>query len=302
MQDPTSRLQQLHWDDVKLLLALYRQGSVGKAAAALGVDGSTVSRRLATLEDVLSSSLFVRGRDGVTPTEAAEQLLPIAEELEQTMARFTHQARQLERAATGVVRLASPPDVAEVVLAPLLPELVARHPGLTFTLDANESVLDLTRREADLALRTVRPESGDLVLRRLAQARWVLVAAPRLAQRLGVLRAFERAPWIGWGERFAGLPAARWLAQHGRGVVPLLRSDSLAVQLAAVRAGVGVALVPEPTARHYRLRPVRLARSLAAACAAWPVSDLFLVTHRALRDVPRVKVVWDLLVERWGER
>ena len=121
------------------------------------------------------------------------------------------------------------------------------------------AVRDLTRREADLALRVVRPTSGDLVMTRLTTARWVLVAAPKLASRLGTLRDFGAAPWVSWGERLAQLGAARWLAKHAKGVEPVVRSDSLTVQLAAVRSGAGVALVPEPTASHYGLVPVKLA-------------------------------------------
>ncbi len=302
MQRKPSALEKLQWDDVRLFLALCRSRTVSLAGRALGVDASTVSRRLVTLEDALATSLFERGRDGITPTEAAEQLLPMAEEIEQGVARFARQVDSLEREASGLVRVTCPPDVAEVVIAPLLQELLTKHPGLRVSLAPGESVLDLTRREADLALRTVRPQSGDLVMTRLTSARWVLVAAPALARKLGPLRDFAAAPWIGWGEAFANLPAARWLAKHARGVEPVVRSDSLRLHLAVAQAGVGVTLVPEPSVRHFRLAPVKLAKSLHAAAAEWPVDELYLVTHRALRDVPRVRVVWELLLERWGSR
>ncbi len=301
MQRERQSLEKLQWDDVRLFLALCRNRTVGHAGQALKVDASTVSRRLAALEAALGASLFDRGRDGIAPTEAAEQLLPVAEEIEQSVARFANQADALEREAAGVVRITCPPDVAEVVVAPLLSELFTRHPALRVTLAPGESVLDLTRREADLALRTVRPQSGDLVMTRLTTAAWVLVAAPALARRLGKLRSFSDAPWVSWGEGLANIGAARWLAKHARGLEPLVRSDSLRVQLAAVSAGVGVALVPEPSVRHYRLTRVALAPGLRAAAAEWPRDELYLVTHRALRDVPRVRVVWELLLARWGE-
>lgn len=302
MQRKPSAFEKLQWDDVRLFLALCRSRTVSLAGRSLGVDASTVSRRLATLEDALATSLFERGRDGITPTEAAEQLLAVAEEIEQGVARFANQVDALEREASGIVRVTCPPDVAEVVIAPLLHELLAAHPGLRISLSPGESVLDLTRREADLALRTVRPQSGDLVMTRLTSARWVLVAAPALARKLGTLRDFTAVPWIGWGEAFANLHAARWLTKHARGVEPVVRSDSLRLHLAVAQAGVGVALVPEPSVKHFRLVPVKLAKSLRAAAADFPVDELYLVTHRALRDVPRVRVVWELLLERWGSR
>ena len=222
------------WDDVRLFLALCRARTVGSAAQALGVDASTVSRRLVALEETLAATLFERSRDGITATKAAEDLLPVAEEIEQVMMRFTNAAEGLEREVTGLVRMTCPPDVAEVVVAPLLRELLAAHPGLRVELDPGEAVLDLTRREADIALRTVRPTRGDLVVTRLARVRWVLVAAPKLAKQLGTLRAWTDAPWVSWGERLANIKPARWVTKHAHPADPVVRSDSLLVQLAVV--------------------------------------------------------------------
>jgi DNA-binding transcriptional LysR family regulator len=288
------------WDDVRLFLALARARTVGGAARALAVDASTVSRRLVGLEETLGATLFERSRDGIAATKATEDLLPVAEEIEQVMMRFTRAAEGLEREVAGLVRVTCPPDVAEVIVAPLLAELLARHPALRVDLEPGEAVLDLTRSEADLALRTVRPTRGDLVVTRLAHVRWILVAAPALAKKLGTLRAWTDAPWVSWGERLASIKPARWLAKHVRGTEPAVRSDSLTMQLAVVAAGVGIALVPAPSAAHYGLVPVKLGPALREAAAEWPEDELFLVTHRALRDVPRVRAVWELLLARAG--
>jgi DNA-binding transcriptional LysR family regulator len=298
----SNTLEKLAWDDVRLFLALCRNRTLTLAGRALRLDASTVSRRLDGLEELLSTRLFDRGRDGIAPTEAAEQLFAIAEDIEQGVARFGNAVSALERDVAGVVRITCPPDVAEVVIAPLLAELFSKHPALRIVLAPGETVLDLTRREADLALRTVRPTGGDLVMTRLTSARWVLVAAPKLARRLGTLKDFRDAPWVGWGDALSSLGAARWLAKHARGTEPVVRSDSLRVQLSAVAAGAGVALVPEPSVRHFRLARVKLAPALSPAADEWPKDELYLVSHRALRDVPRVRVVWDLLLARWGDR
>jgi DNA-binding transcriptional LysR family regulator len=288
----------LAWDDVRLFLALCRARTLTDAAGALGVDASTVSRRLVALERSVAAALFDRGRDGVSPTKAAEDLLPVAEEIEEAMARFGRAVGGLERRAAGLVRLACPPDVAEGVVAPLLGELLARHPALRVELAPGEAVLDLTRREADLALRTARPTRGDLVVTRLTTVRWLPVAAPALVRALGRLRAWADAPWVGWGERHANLKAARWLSARLGGGETVVRSDSLVVQLAVAATGVGAALVPAPSARRFGLVPLELAPALRADAEACPSDDLFLVTHRALRGVPRVRALWDLLVER----
>lgn len=302
MQRNTTPAASLDWNDVRMFLALCRSRTVGSAAATLRIDASTVSRRLVALEEAMDASLFDRGRDGVSPTKAAEDLLPVAEEIERAMLRFTTAAESLEREVSGLVRITCPADVAEVVVVPCLRELFTRHPALSLELTPGESLLDLTRREADIALRTVRPTRGDLLVTKLASIRWVAAASPELSRELGTVRAWPGAPWITWGERLSQIPAARWLQTHAKGASPILRSDSLRVQLAALASGVGVALVPEPSLDHYGLVPVKLSASLRESADAWPADELYLVTHRALRDVPRVRVVWDLLLQKIGER
>jgi len=288
----------LHWEDIRLFLALCRASTLGEAAARLRVDASTASRRLVQLEERLAVTLFDRGRNGIALTKAAEDLLPLAEEIDALTNRFANAADALEREVSGVVRITCSPDVAQVMVAPLLPRLFERYPNLRVALEPSESVLDLTRREADLALRTVRPTRGDLIVKRVATVRWQLVGTPALVRELGTLRAFGDARWVSWGERFAGIPAARWVKARIQGAEPALRSDSLSAQLAAIGAGAGIGLLPEPSAKHYGLVPVKLSAALREAVSEWPSDDLFLVTHRALREVPRVRAIWDLLEKR----
>lgn len=290
----------LDWDDVRLFLALCRARTVGDAAAALGVDASTVSRRLAALELVVGAALFERGRSGVRRTEAAEALMPVAEEIEGAMTRFTGAAEGLDRAVTGSVRVTCPSDVAEALVVPLLHDLLARHPALRIAIDAREQLLDLGRREADIALRVVRPARGDLVVTRLRAVRWVLATTPAHARALGTLTAWSDVGWIAC-DRMSGVGPARWLSTHAPGLDPLLRSDSLTIQIAGVRAGLGCALLPELGLAHYGLVPVPLGAALRRESSTWPADELFLVTHRALRDVPRVRAVWDQLVAHLGE-
>jgi DNA-binding transcriptional LysR family regulator len=300
MAESSRPLHDLRWDDVRLFLALCRARTVASAAGTLGVDASTVSRRLATLEEELGASLFDRNREGITPTEAAENLMPVAEEIEAGMLRFANAAQGLEREASGLVRVACAPDVAVVMLVPLFKELIAEHPALRIEVEEGLLSVDLTRREADLALRVVRPTRGDLVVTRLLVVPWVLAAAPALAASIGKLRSFSDVPWISWTERYPNAPQPAWLAKHARDVEPVLRTDSMAIQIAAAAGGVGVLLLPELSAEHHGLTPVKLAPALKGAAEDWPLSELFLVTHRALREVPRVRVVWDLLIARLG--
>lgn len=290
-----SAASELHWDDVRLFLALCRARTLSEAGRSLGVDQSTVSRRLVALEESVAASLFERGRSGIAVTAAAEALLPVAEEIEHAMSRFAGAAEALERDVTGVVRVACPPDAAEVLIAPHLPALLARHPGLQIDLQSGEEVVDVARRLTDIALRVVRPQSGDLVMRTLAPVDWVLAATPALAKKLGTLRSWKDIPWVTFGERFAHIPAARWVREHALEDA-VVRSDSLRLQIAVVCSGLGVALIPSKSLAHYGLAPVKLGSKLRHSMRDWPRDDLFLVTHRAVRNVPRVRAVWDFLV------
>jgi DNA-binding transcriptional LysR family regulator len=291
--------QPLRWDDVRLFLALHRGRNLQAAGRKLGVDASTLSRRLAALEETLGAPLFDRTRTGLAATFAAEQVLEAALEMERASLRFSTDAGGLETRAEGLVRLAATPGLAEGFLAPLLPKLFARHPGLRLELDASVTVTDLTRREADLALRTIRPLSGELQLLKLTGARWLPMASKRLARQLGPLRTLGDAPWIAWGPSLAHIPPARWLKTFGPAVEPLLSTSSYPAQRAAVLAGVGVALLVEQDQGAGAV-PVPLGRGLSEARAALPRDDLWLVGHRALRQVPRVAAVWTFLAEAFG--
>lgn len=302
MQRHATPREPLRWDDVRLFLALCRASTVSEASRALGVDASTVSRRLVALEEAMAATLFDRSHEGIAATKSAEDLLPVAVEMEEAMTRFSNAAQGLEREVSGLVRIACPPDVADVIVAPLLRDLLAQHPKLRIEIAPGEAVLDLTRREADLALRTVRPVQGDLLITKLTTVRWVLVASPALARELGTLRAWEDAPWIGWGERLSQIGPALWLKSRVKDLDPVVRSDSLMVILAVLAAGVGITLIPEPSVAHYGLVPVKLSPALRAATETLPTNDLYLVTHRALRDVPRVRAVWDMLLARSAPR
>lgn len=289
----------LDWEQVRVFLAVARERSLAGASARLAVDVSTVSRRLDRLEEQIGAPLFDRTRDGTTPTALAEQVLPHAEEMELAAVRFAAAGAKVETEIEGTVRLTVPPGLADVFIAGALPDLYARHPRLVIELDASVGYADLTRREADIALRAHRPASGDLVAVKLLSARGVPLASPTYAKKLGKLKRLEDARWIVWDRDLAHLPDAQWLLKHGPGITPVLRTSHFASQLAAARAGLGV-MIAAKAYEQEGLVEVARARSLDAAWAELPSSTLWLVGHRALRQVPRVAAVWAFLLERFG--
>lgn len=296
MPAKTQDLARHDWDDLRLFLAVFRAGSLGLAARRLGLDTSTVSRRLAGLEEQLGASLFNRTRRGLVATRLAELGLPAVEAMESAQGRFARDTSGAERHVEGVVRLSAAPVLAQDFVAPLLVKLRARHPGLRIELDASQQVIDLSRHEADIALRSVAPEGADLLVTKLGTSRWVAVTGGKLHKSLGRLRRWEDAPWIGWDNDMASFHVARWLTKYAPKADLVLRTSHFPSQLVAARSGLGVVLAPSVHAARQGLVPLEFTRALATSAAAWPSDDLWLVGRRALREVPRVAAVWQFLL------
>ncbi|AKU98883.1 Transcriptional regulator, LysR family [Labilithrix luteola] len=289
-QDQSSR-----WDDVRIFLAAHRMKSLGAAAARLGLDTSTVSRRLTAFEESLGTRLFERTREGIVPTHAAESLVPAAEAMEAAHARLTRDASSVEAEAEGTVRISTAPGIADTFVAPSLVRLRKHHPKITVELDASTTARDLTRHEADIALRSLEPQGSELVITKVATAPWLGAAHPALVKELGKLESWADAPWITWDRDLAGFPPARWVATHAAKAPVALRTSHFSSQLAAARTGLGIVLVPKPYLAPHELVPIRYDAALTPSADAWPSDDLWLVGHRALRDVPRIAVVWEFL-------
>ena len=286
------------WDDARVLLALRRGGTLSAAAEALGVDASTVGRRVDALERSLGARLFDRTPDGAVATAVADELAIHAETMERAAMELAGAAGTFEREVEGVVRLSLPPGVADILVAPFLPELHQRHPRLRIELDARVGYVDLARREADLVLRGMRPDRGDLVSVRVATSLSVPLVRDALGARLGRVSDAAAIPWITYGHELAHIPDAAWIGAVAPESAILLRTSSFSAQLAAVEAGLGATLIPEQlVALRPHLVPVRFTRKVAARLPPFPEGQLWLAAHRAMRSVPRVAAVWDFIVE-----
>lgn len=294
MQSPP----RLRWDDARVLLALLQARTLSGAGARLGVNASTASRRLEALEAALGARLFDRTADGVLPTSLAEELAPHAEAMERAAAGLALAAQGREALPEGEVRLTAAPGVAEYLVAPALPRLLARHPRLRLAIDASVSYADLTRREADLALRAVRPSTGDLVMRRLAVVDGWLYGSPGYVRKLGTLRRPGDARWITWGDDLAHIAPARFVSALVPPEQVVLRTSHMGTLMAAAAAGLGLVVVDRTMAGASGLVAVEVAPELRRALPSLQGGgELWLVVHRALREVPRIAAVWEFLVE-----
>ncbi|MBC8067895.1 MAG: LysR family transcriptional regulator [Deltaproteobacteria bacterium] len=282
---------------MRIFLAAHRLRNLGAAARRLGLDISTMSRRLTAFEESIGVRLFERGRHGLAPTPAADAVLVAAEAMEVAHGHLGRQARAFDRAPEGVVRISVPPGLADTFLVPALSVLRERFAGIVIELETSIRVVDLARHEADLALRSIRPTAAELVPRKLMTARSMPLTSPALVRTLGVIRDWNDAPWVTADQDLASLAVSRWVAKHVARERIVLRTSHWGSQIAAAVAGVAVALLPVPYVTVRELAIVRHARSLDGDIESLPVDDLWLVGHRAQREIPRIAAVWEVLVE-----
>lgn len=238
----------MQWDDVRVFLALLRAKNLADAAARLGVDRSTASRRLAALEEAVGATLFTRTREGLRPTAAVERLRAHAERMEAEAAALAHAAAAHERRAKGLVRVATTEALAAFLVAEGLLSVREHHPELFVELLGGNRPVDLTRGEADLALRLVPLKEAELRVRAIAKLGIGLYASPSYVRARGVVRSAGALAGhdvlIPSGE-LASLPEAKWLASRPD-VRVVFRTSSMGALLAAAIAGLGIAPLSLP--------------------------------------------------------
>lgn len=275
----------LSWDDVRYFLELARRGKLTVAARVLGVEHSTVARRVGTLEATLGLRLFDRLPKSWSLTAEGEGLLAHARRIEEQALAFSR-AGSGYGALAGTVRISAPPAFASHVIVPQLARLRERWPGISIELIAESRQADLYRREADLALRLSRPDEPGLAAKPLGEIGYGLYGAADWAGR-------PPAQWefVGYDEPLRETPQQRWLEELAQGRPFRFRTNELDAMHRACRAGLGLAALP-----HF------LARGDAALLpfeqAACPVRrPVWLVIHPDVRRSPRVKAVADLISE-----
>jgi DNA-binding transcriptional LysR family regulator len=259
----------MDWDDLRVFLELCRAGSRARAAARLGVDETTVARRLARLERALGGALVERAPGRVVLTDAGEAARAAAEQMEEPALAARRRAERSQ--LSGRVRVAAPEILGQHFVLAALAAVRARHPGIALELVTGLAPLDIRRREADIAVRTVRPEEPALAVRRVA--RMAMATYARRGAPAAAIAYVEgrRLPLRGVEER-GGRPVA-------------LRTNAMPVAIAAARAGWGAADLPCFVADAIP----ELERT--ADPPQW--LDVWLVTHAEARDTPRIRAVLD---------
>ena len=280
------------WDDYRLFLALYRSGSIVKAAAAMRIDVTTMRRRLASLEESMEARLVHRRREGTKLTPVGERLVRHVLAIEASTSEIARELAGADQRAQGTVRLSAGEAFMNLLIAPALGSFARRHPRLSVELLVSNQLADLSRGEADTALRLSRPADESLVARKLRTLEFGLFASPGYLEAHGAPASeadLASHRFVGYGAFLEGTPETQWLVER-RAPFAMRTTSPLAIY-AAADAGVGIAAI----ARLFAERYPRLRRVLPDA--ALPSRDLWLVTHRDLVRSAKIRALHGFLTE-----
>jgi DNA-binding transcriptional LysR family regulator len=288
-------MHRIDWNDLRYFLAVSRAGSLAGAARSLGVRHTTVGRRIEALEAALAASLFTRTPEGFTLTESGAAILPLAEQAERAAEAVERRVAGGDQRVEGIVRVTTS-EAFSGFLVRRLSELQARYPDLTVDVLSTNASLDLSRSEADIALRMVPTDAAELVSKRLCDAGWSLYAAESYVARMGVPKDYANLSGhdiVGFDETMAKTPGALWLEGHSEGAHVVMRCNSLVAALNATIVGMGVSVVPcfladaEPTL-------TRLTDAVLGRRGVW------VVFHPDVAKIKRVRTVIDFIAEIVG--
>jgi molybdate transport repressor ModE-like protein len=286
----------MEWNDLRIALAVARAGSLSGAARALKLNHATVWRRLKALEADLGTRLFERGSGGYAPTAAGEELRRAAEAMEEAAGLLDRRLSGRDPRLTGSVRLSTIDPVAVHLLPAHLARFRSLHPGITVELAVTTALANLTRRDADVALRATDTPPETLIGQRLADVAMTAYAAPAYLARNPAGTDWSAHDWVAPDDSFAHVHFARFIAREAPHRVAM-RSDSEAGLAAAAAAGIGVTIlacfVGDAHPDLERLAP--------------PIPELthglWLLTHRDLRSAARIRAFTEFLATALrGER
>jgi len=234
----------LDYPDLALILALVRGGSLARAAQLLQVDVSTVFRAVRRLESALGQQLFVKSRTGYLPTTLAQTLTEQAERAEQALEAARIGVEREGEVVTGTVRVTCTDSVLQGLLLPALAQFMPNYPALTIELSTSNDFASLSRRDADIALRLTRAPPEHLVGRQLAKVSYRVCVHAHYLQNVDA-SDLSALTWIAPDEFLPDHPTVAWRRQQLPGVIPAYRCNSMLSVKELVRAGLGVAVLPD---------------------------------------------------------
>jgi DNA-binding transcriptional LysR family regulator len=283
----------MEWDDLRIVLAVFREGTLSGAARRLGVTHSTVFRRLGAIEEQMGARLFERFRDGYVPTPAGETAAAAAARLEDEVLTLERRLSGQDLKPSGIVRITTT-DTLGTILMRYLPPMRAAHPEIQFEIAISNAMANLTRREAEIAIRPTPEPPEILVGRRIADIAHAIYGSRAYLSRHED-KDLSAHDWIALDDALASTVIGRWIHENLRAAHITCRVDALPTLRDAALAGLGLALLPcylgDPASGLRRLTPKTLAE---------PRSALWLLTHDDLRRTARIRATLDFLAKAFA--
>ncbi len=274
-------MQQLNWDNLRYVLMVANKGSIAAAARELGVNRTTVLRRIDGFQQSLNCRLFERGEAGYALTPEAEKIVDAARDVENVLFDMSRRIAGRELRLEGELRVTTTDSFMLSLLAPWFASFCNRYPHIVVDVLVTNTVLDLHRRDADVAIRPTREADPGLVGRRLGNVEFAIYAVPALCDEMANRDPFE-GRWIGFVDSLGASPIGRWLARSVDASRVGMRCDTFVSVRAAAEEGVGLALLPCFLGDHSR----QLQR--VAGIPSEMTTGLWLLTHPDLARSARV--------------
>jgi DNA-binding transcriptional LysR family regulator len=285
----------MRWDDLRYVLAVASAGSLAGAARSLGVNHTTVLRRVDAFEKRLGLRLFERLPTGYALTAGGEELIAAARRVDETVTALERKLAGQDLRLSGVVRVTTTDTLMGSILPAILAEFRASHPGIQVEIGVSNLMFTLTKRDADVAIRPVKDPPGTLIGRRVAKVAFAIYASPRYLAKHKTSKLADHQ-WIGPDDSLADTSVAQWMRAQLAESEIALRADSFLALRQAAQAGLGLAALPcylgdtaSDLARVHR-----------------PISEmetaLWILTHEDLRHSARIRAFTELAANAFGRR
>lgn len=282
----------LAWDDLRYVLAVAQARSLSGAARTLAVRHSTVFRRIGAVEKRLGLRLFERLREGYIPTAAGEEAARAAADIEVTAIDIERRLAGRDLRLSGAIRIATADTILAGLLGPHLSSFRRLHPQITLEFDLRNEYANLTRRDADVAIRTGSHAPGNLVGKRIGTIHAAMYGLARFKRPSSHAWNWVELDWVGLDDSLAHTSVGAWIAKNIPGERIKVRANSFPGMLALARAGAGIAALP-----CFMGEAARPLHRLSAPLRELD-TGLWLLTHPDLRFVPRVRAFLDFFGPR----
>lgn len=292
-------MTKLAWDDFRLIKAIADAGGLTGAAAALSVNHSTVFRRLGQIEEQLGHALFERRKTGYVPTSAGEEMATLASRIDDDVTAFGRRLAGRDLAPSGELRVTTTDTLYLHVLLPIFAAFRAAHPLIRLDIVLASQTLNLSRRDADIAIRASDSPGETLVGRRLANLSWAVYAradAPLTRDETADPKLLFRRDWVALGDPLGYVKAARYVRDHVPAERIALRSSAVLGLTEAVEQGIGIGPLPCFIADQRKGLVRLLPPNPDFATGLW------ILTHPDIRHAPRVRAFMDFCGHELAKR